>query len=651
MWWPWLLAFGCFLLTRPYEGFVHDARLYIGFAIAPLDPTGIGTDLLFQGDGQAGLSLYPQLLRGLIRLSTPSQAALAITLLSLVLWFGGAWRLIRRLWPDLSTPAVGGVLLVATSIHTYYGGSSTFRAAEAFASPRVLAEGLVLWAVAAVIQRSWFWGIALLGGALLVHPLMAVVGVAVAGWLIVPSLSARVLLSVGIAAGGALVLLVSAMMGQRGGVLALFDAGWLAALDRSGALVFLANWDAFDWARIVVHAVTVGMAVGILAPLPRRLAIGVLLTACGGVMFSYAGADLVHHVLLTQAQPWRALWLLAVLAGLLLGWLVYEMLQVRARATSGSYTSADGYRQVAVCVLVIAWAMLSASPSSATLAMLAGLLWLVPIVRPTMTLPNGLARGTLWSVPPLLLLLAIPEAQVVWQVYSASPEQEMLWQWSTVVLAGGMRVVGVTVALFMLGASVAANRGSSHGYPLLRAMVVAGALGAAFLLFDSRSPFERTLEAQLDDRVRGIAPAVKVPAGPVFWPDGEVESWAFLGQPGYASIIQGTPRVFSRTLAIQWAERRRLVSSLQSVTRAPRYRLRLDRLYADSPEGIRTLCGAADAPATVALWRPPPWTVKVETLGLRTPQLLPGQDPGEPWEARRTLFLVACSDVRSMSAR
>jgi len=32
---------------------VHDARLYLGFALAPCDPDGIGGDLVFVHDGQS----------------------------------------------------------------------------------------------------------------------------------------------------------------------------------------------------------------------------------------------------------------------------------------------------------------------------------------------------------------------------------------------------------------------------------------------------------------------------------------------------------------------------------------------------------------------------------------------------------------------
>ena len=257
-WWPVLLTFGFFLLARPYEGLVQDARLYIGFAIAPLDPSGIGADLLFRYDEQSGRSLYPVLLRTLVRWSSPSEAALGITVASLLLWFYGSWRLVRRLFPDCSPARVGALLLVATSIQTYYGGSTTFRVAESFASPRVLAEGLVFIALASALKPSWIASATALLFALVIHPLMAVAGVAVVCWMAMPSARMR---------GRALLLAVVAMLVTLAltGVVPVsplqrYDAEWLRTLESVEALVFLKHWDPLDWSRITVHLIPVVLA-------------------------------------------------------------------------------------------------------------------------------------------------------------------------------------------------------------------------------------------------------------------------------------------------------------------------------------------------------------------------------------------------------
>jgi hypothetical protein len=181
-WWPLVFTFACFLLARPYEGLVHDARLYVGFAVAPLDPEGIGADLLFREDGQSGRSVYPPHLRALSLLFAPSYAALITTVAGLCLWFAGAWRLCRELWPELPAVAVGGLILTATGIQTYYGGASTFHIAEAFASPRNMAEGLVLLALSFSLRGIAWQSVVCLLIAMVLHPIMAVSGAALVTW-------------------------------------------------------------------------------------------------------------------------------------------------------------------------------------------------------------------------------------------------------------------------------------------------------------------------------------------------------------------------------------------------------------------------------------------------------------------------------------
>lgn len=95
--WPLLGAAGLFLLLHPYRGIEGDARLYVGRALADLDPAGIGRDLMFVHDGQSRFSLFPALLRGLVGALGPAWAALAVSLAGLAAWFTAAVALAVRL--------------------------------------------------------------------------------------------------------------------------------------------------------------------------------------------------------------------------------------------------------------------------------------------------------------------------------------------------------------------------------------------------------------------------------------------------------------------------------------------------------------------------------------------------------------------------
>jgi len=55
-------------LGRPYRGIFQDPQIYIGRAVADLDPSGVGRDLMFVHDGQFGFSLFPFVVRAMVAL-------------------------------------------------------------------------------------------------------------------------------------------------------------------------------------------------------------------------------------------------------------------------------------------------------------------------------------------------------------------------------------------------------------------------------------------------------------------------------------------------------------------------------------------------------------------------------------------------------
>ena len=63
-----LIAFLVFALGRPYRGILQDPQIYIGRAVADLDPSGVGRDLMFVHDGQFGFSLFPFVVRETVAL-------------------------------------------------------------------------------------------------------------------------------------------------------------------------------------------------------------------------------------------------------------------------------------------------------------------------------------------------------------------------------------------------------------------------------------------------------------------------------------------------------------------------------------------------------------------------------------------------------
>ena len=60
--------------------------LYVGGALAALDPQGVGEDPMWRLDGQMRFSLFPMLLRPLVATLGAEHAALVVAACGLLLW-------------------------------------------------------------------------------------------------------------------------------------------------------------------------------------------------------------------------------------------------------------------------------------------------------------------------------------------------------------------------------------------------------------------------------------------------------------------------------------------------------------------------------------------------------------------------------------
>jgi len=135
---PWLgilAAFGLFLLSRPYQGVRHDARLYVADAMAKAGWGDIGKDLMFVNDGQFGFSLYTPMLSKLIQGLGLQAGTLAIVVVTLLLWFAAATFLVRRLLAD-RPPAVRWAATSTSNGWPFRPTAAAPRAAASCASSR-----------------------------------------------------------------------------------------------------------------------------------------------------------------------------------------------------------------------------------------------------------------------------------------------------------------------------------------------------------------------------------------------------------------------------------------------------------------------------------------------------------------------------------
>src|SRR4051794_9331806 len=174
---PLIFCAALWAIGHPYPGIVGDAHIYVGRALADLDPSGVGRDMMFVHDGQFGFSLFPLVMRALVARLGPGFAAEAISAAGCLCWFAAALALAAQVAKGRAMWLV--LVFVCVLPHGY--GHNLFVSAEALAVPRPFAEAAVLASLASLLagRPALAMGFALLGFA--AHPIMALPGFVVIG--------------------------------------------------------------------------------------------------------------------------------------------------------------------------------------------------------------------------------------------------------------------------------------------------------------------------------------------------------------------------------------------------------------------------------------------------------------------------------------
>lgn len=567
-----LAAFASLLvLTRPYRGIVQDAEIYIGQALAAADPSGLGQDILFAFDDQFRFSLWPVLARHLVERLGPDAAAIGLTACGLVLWAVSCAALAFRLLPPCCR--IPGLLAAAT-LPPLYGGFAIFRYAEAMATPRALAEALVLAALACLLAgRRVPAASCLLAGAA-IHPIMALPGLAVA----VLSTAGTVRRGALLVALVGLVLLAGAAAGLPvlSRLFVVPDPAWAEAL-AANPYLFPSRWAVQDWCAVALGAATILVGRQALRERARAIAGLVVLVGIRGLLATLVLGDALGSLLVLQVQPWRALWLMALFAALLLpaalvtGW----------RAGAG--------RSVAAALLALAW-LVPDAPAAAALAVLA--LGLDEAARRDLGRFGPRAAAGAWLVAgAVLAVVAARRILAAAALFGAVPAD-----------AGSpIEVAGVWLPLAAAATLWAARRSARPAVPAVLA-------GAAFLAVlavaaaDGRSRLAARLDAGRPDpdlvRLLPDAP------GPILWLGLEPRrSWVLAGRPNWVGYVQGAPMVFSRPLARIWSDRmdRLLAAGLADASDRSPHLARPGASLHPGAAAIAAFCAAPDAPLAIVV--------------------------------------------------
>lgn len=535
-------AASIWVLSRCNEGLVRDARIYIGRALADLDPNGIGRDLMFANDGQSGFSLFPFVADRLVGALGASGASMAFTLAAITFWFVGIASVARRF---ASGRLLWTILIFVAVLPIAYGAYDAFRAGEALAVPRPFAEAGVLASLASLAEGRFASTILLLVVASLIHPIMALGGIAVAiavkcyedwRWGVIPVLAA-------------LAVPLAAILGLpiAGRLFSPIDVVWRGVLDVRAPYLFPSLWPAAAWVGVFVQMATIVIAASFVNGRVRTILIASIVVVLAGLSASIVLGDWAGSLLIVQVQPWRAQWLTAVLGTATLALAIVNL--CRREPTD----------QMIAALLASAWVpgvLPGIAVSAAGVALLLHVrrrsfaVWITP--RAAKILWFAAATGAIWA--------SLPAARLLGMLLASKPSDLPLD--FALVSRFGVHVLPICVLTAFW--ALVRRRPSS---PALTASVVvttAALVLAAILLWDTRSPMQRLIDN--GDKSTGLPNLLADRPGEVLWLNGDVEAWQLAHRSNWAAMLQGASTVYSRPLALQWEARARRLIALGFAT-------------------------------------------------------------------------------------
>lgn len=560
-----------FFFFRLFPGVAGDAQIYIGRAIADLDPAGVGRDAMFVNDGQSHLSLFTRIAPALVAALGPFGAAILLSLAAMVLWFAALVVFSLRIAPARAWA-------VALAVAAAPAGYSFLSFGEALPLPRPFGEAFVLFALAAQLDGRRLFAFLLLCAAALFHPIMALAGFALVGLLW--AFADRRWLYAALAFAVALAVAAGLGLGPFARLAVVMDDEWLAVVRARNGFLFPQTWPLETWGLQFVQAATLVFAARRSEAPVRNLFLAGLGVGVAGLGLSLV-ATAWPNMLLVQAQPWRMWWLTAALAAAALG------------LAATRYRESGARDRLAFVAMVFAWLLAHVAPAEA-MAVAAGALVLPPRLSPAPNLARWAfvavaayvaATGAFTIVGAAALLRQMGEAG------GAPTLREIVG-----LLFGDMLFLAV-LALGMFGAGAIAR--------LPRVGVQAGALSLAAVVafvWDSAPAYERALYARRGQPA--LDALLKGRPGEILWLKGRVEAWLWTGRPNWGSEIQGASIVFSRPLAMLYRDRiaAQFESGLGGRELIGRWRAKPETFFPNvTAPGLRALCARADAPAFV-IW-------------------------------------------------
>jgi hypothetical protein len=533
------LLVALWLCMHRYNRFYSDAQLYAFQALARLRPA-LASDLFLSNSSQDQFTIFSPAYALFARLFGLETAALALTVVFTVWFLSAVWFLARNLATrDLAWLAVAMLIITRGE----FGAYGVFHFAESFLTARLPAEALVVTALAVGSAGHRRLAITIAVLALFVHPLMALPGLALVvcmGW------PTRITLLAALSGvGGAfLMALFVATLPAVGNALGVADPLWLDVVRQRSQFLFVQFWKLSDWETNVRPLASLAFsALVIRDPRTRKFCMASLCIAIAGlVLAAIASLGSPPVAILLQGQPWRWVWIAALLSVLLV-----------------PATVAEAWRNERcgpLCALLLICAWTFQAIDSCMLLALAICAW---ILQAHLTL-----RAAVWVRWATILIALILTAWIVGNFWTIVRSGQIETGREPLLMQHVRSFLGLQLPalLLVVGAWYSLRHSVSWRFPTLMCLGLA-AIAATITPF----AFAQVRVSGSDAEIREFADWRRAipPTSSVFVADGQNSGlfvWFTLERPNYLTLSQSAGVVFSRPTALEVRRRAQVLLPL-----------------------------------------------------------------------------------------
>ncbi len=529
-----MLVATVYAASHPYWGIAHDARLYMAQALQRSGLADLSTDLFFAFGSQDSFTIYTWLLGHLVPIFGVSLTALAATATGAAAMLAATYVVVRRLAGPQS--AWVATIFVAALPGRY--SSLGVPLVEPYATPRTLACALVLLGLAAALGRRRVVTAVALLGALLLHPLMALPGVA---WVAFTAGRFVPVLALGLGTVSAAIIASVAGVAPFDLLVTRIDDDWRALIEDRSPYLYLLRWEDPAWSGHSGTAAMVLVASLLLAARmegpARRVFLAGGAVAVFGALATLIGGDLLQSALVIQLQPWRAMWIASFLTLAGAGVIVARL------ATNRSVEDT-------VLLIGVGSGLMLQSASSPIPVVVAAALLVALALRPGSTTAR-------WS---LIASLAVLVEALTWCLLeranlAAAREigLEDVSPWP-IALRDPFLWLAIGLVAFWGGIVLRAR--------MLRAIAsILIPLAFGLTVWDWHHAMQRDF-ADIHRHTNAPELLATLPArGPVYWDGEPMTPWFELRRPSYVSVLQTAGIVFHRETAIEAERRTALVTA------------------------------------------------------------------------------------------